>query len=114
MVNQQRLVGRSGTAFSITAGRGARMGLEAFVDSRGLEVRVVEHDEASFQQYLERYVLREHKRGRPLKEILEDPYIRGWSTPYERARLLERPRIVEAIGEHAVADLRRTVAASGS
>ncbi len=66
------------------------------------------------EQYLERYVLREHKRGRPLKEILEDPYIRGWSTPYERARLLERPRIVEAIGEHAVADLRRTVAASGS
>jgi hypothetical protein len=63
------------------------------------------------EQYLERYVLREHKRGRPLKEILEDPYIRGWSTPYERARLLERPRIVAAIGENAVAELRRTVAA---
>lgn len=66
------------------------------------------------EQYLERYVLREHKRGRPLKEILEDPYIRAWSTSAERRRLLERPAIVAAIGEHVLADLRRTVAVDGS
>jgi hypothetical protein len=63
------------------------------------------------EQYLERYVLREHRKGRALAEILEDPYIRAWSTPEERARLLERPNVVAAIGEQAVADLRTTVRA---
>lgn len=65
------------------------------------------------EQYLERYVLREHRKGRPLAEILEDPYVRAWSTPAERGRLLERPSVVAAIGEHAVAELRATIAAGG-
>jgi hypothetical protein len=65
------------------------------------------------EQYLERYVLREHRKGRALAEILEDPYVRAWSTPTERARLLERPNVIAAIGEHAVADLRATIAAGG-
>jgi hypothetical protein len=65
------------------------------------------------EQYLERYVLREHRRGRPLAEILEDPYVRTWSTAEERARLLERPGVVAAIGEHAIADLKTTIAAGG-
>jgi hypothetical protein len=63
------------------------------------------------EQYLERYVLREHKRGRPFAEILDDPYIRNRSTPEQRARLLELPNVVAAIGEHAVADLRAALAA---
>jgi hypothetical protein len=58
------------------------------------------------EHYLERYVLREHKRGRPFAEILEDAYIRNRSTPAERARLLDRPGVVAAIGEHALAELR--------
>lgn len=66
------------------------------------------------EQYLERHVLREHRKGRPLVEILEDPYVRAWSTPEERARLLERPNVVAAIGEHALADLRAAIAAGGS
>jgi len=65
------------------------------------------------EQYLERYVLREHRKGRPLAEILEDPYVRAWSTPGERGRLLERPGVVAAIGEHAVAELRATIGAGG-
>jgi hypothetical protein len=65
------------------------------------------------EQYLERYVLREHRKGRALAEILEDPYLRAWSTPAERARLLERPNVVAAIGDQAIADLRRTIAAGG-
>jgi hypothetical protein len=60
-------------------------------------------------QYLEQYVLREYRKGRPLDEILEDPYVRGWSTPEERARLLARPNVVAAIGEHASDDLRATL-----
>jgi hypothetical protein len=66
------------------------------------------------EQYVERYVLREHRRGRPLAEILEDPYVRAWSTPEERARLLARPRVVAAVGDQAIADLRAAVASVGS
>lgn len=63
------------------------------------------------EQYLERYVLREHRKGRPLSEVLEDPYVQAWSTPEERARLLERPSVVAAVGENVLADLRAAVAA---
>jgi len=66
------------------------------------------------EQYLERYVLREHKRGRAVAEILDDPYVRNRSSVEERARLLERPHVVAAMGEHAVADLRATLAARGA
>ena len=60
------------------------------------------------EQHLERYVLREHKRGRSLAEILDDPYVRGWFTSAERTRLLQRPEVVAALGEHALAELRLT------
>ena len=62
------------------------------------------------EQYLERYLLREHKKGRAVAEILDDPYVRAWSTPQERARLLERPNVIAAVGEHTIADLRAAVA----
>ena len=65
------------------------------------------------EQYVERYVLREHRKGRPFVEILEDPYVRAWSTPEERARLLERPSVVEAVGEQAIGDLRAALAGMG-
>jgi hypothetical protein len=64
------------------------------------------------ENFLARYVLREHARGRPLAEILEDPYVRNRSTPEERARLLDLPEVVAALGEHALAELRRTVRAA--
>jgi hypothetical protein len=44
------------------------------------------------------YVIREHTRGRTLAEILEDPYVRNRSTDQQRARLLERPDVIRAIG----------------
>lgn len=62
------------------------------------------------EQYVERYLLREHKKGRPFVEILGDPYVRAWSTPEERARLLERPKIVAAVGEQTLAGLRSALA----
>jgi hypothetical protein len=58
------------------------------------------------EQYLAQYVLREHARGRPLRDVLDDPYVRNRSTPDERARLLEQPEVVAAIGEQAARDLR--------
>jgi len=52
------------------------------------------------------YLLREHARGRSLAEILEDPYVRNRCTPQERDRLLERPEVIRALGEDAVASVR--------
>ncbi len=58
---------------------------------------------------LSAYVVREHGRGRPLAEILDDPYVRNRSTPEERARLLDKPEVIRALGEDAVETARRTI-----
>ena len=57
------------------------------------------------EEYLARYVLREHARGRAFEDILADPYVRNRSTPEERSRLLERPEVVAALGGDAVGEL---------
>ena len=45
------------------------------------------------------YVIREHDRGRPLSEILEDRYVvNRLTSPEQRARLLVRPEIIQAVG----------------
>jgi len=49
------------------------------------------------------YIVREHERGRPLKEILEDPYIRNRCTEQELARILDQPELIHALGESDVA-----------
>jgi hypothetical protein len=48
------------------------------------------------------YVIREHERGRPLGEILDDPYIRNRTTPEQRERILDSPDVIRAIGESVV------------
>jgi hypothetical protein len=48
-------------------------------------------------------VIREHQRGRPLEDILEDPYVRNRAQPQEIARLLDRPEVIRAVGEGTVA-----------
>ena len=48
------------------------------------------------------YVIREHERGRALGEILDDPYIKNRTTPNERARLLDRPEVIRALGQDTV------------
>ena len=44
------------------------------------------------------YVLREHHRGRSLEEILDDPFVRNRATDEQRARLLDNPEVVRALG----------------
>lgn len=51
---------------------------------------------------LAQYVIREHGRGRSLEEILEDRYLQNRTTPSQRARLLDRPEVVRALGEDTV------------
>jgi hypothetical protein len=60
----------------------------------------------SVEDRLAAYVIREHERGRPLAEILEDPYVQNRTTPQQRARLFDRPEIIHALGESAIAEAR--------
>ena len=55
------------------------------------------------------YVIREHERGRSLEEILNDRYILNRTTPQQRARLLDRPEVIRALGEDAVEAGRRNI-----
>jgi hypothetical protein len=58
---------------------------------------------------LSAYVIREHGRGRPLAEILEDPYIRNRSTPAQRQRILDNPDVIRALGEGTVEEAKQTL-----
>jgi hypothetical protein len=57
------------------------------------------------------YVIREHSRGRALSEILEDRYVQNRLSEQQQRRLLDRPELVHAIGDDAVEQTRRELAA---
>jgi hypothetical protein len=63
---------------------------------------------SSHEERVAAYVIREHERGRPLAEILEDPYVKNRTTPQERERLLDRPELIRAIGDDVIASVRGT------
>ncbi|HEX7084200.1 MAG TPA: hypothetical protein VF186_08820 [Gaiellaceae bacterium] len=52
------------------------------------------------------YVIREHRLGRSLSEILTDPYVTNRCTSEQIDRLLERPELLHALGEDVVAETR--------
>jgi hypothetical protein len=57
------------------------------------------------------YVIREHHRGRPLSEILEDNYVKNRCTKAQIDRLLDRPEIVHAVGSDLVEQTRAATSA---
>jgi hypothetical protein len=57
---------------------------------------------SSVEDRVAAYVIREHERGRKLDEILEDPYVRNRATETQRARILERPEVIEALGRGTI------------
>ena len=61
---------------------------------------------SSAEERVAAYIIREHERGRSLQEILEDPFVRNRLSPQQRARLLDRPDIIHAIGQDTVAAAR--------
>jgi hypothetical protein len=67
---------------------------------------------SSAEEHVARYVIREHDRGRPLPEILEDTYLQNRLTPEQQRRLLDRPEIVGAISRDAIEDAKAAVETS--
>ena len=55
------------------------------------------------EELIAEYIVREHHRGRPLGDILEDPYVTNRCTPDQVRRVFERPELVHAIGDDVVA-----------
>ena len=52
------------------------------------------------------YVIREHKRGRRLAEILDDAYVKNRLTPQQRDRLLDREDVIHAVGHDELEAVR--------
>jgi hypothetical protein len=63
----------------------------------------------SKEESLAAYVVREHKLGRSVEEILNDPYLKNRCTDEQRFRLLERPEVIRAIGEDTAAAAREQI-----
>ncbi len=54
------------------------------------------------EERIAQYVIREHHRGRPLQEILDDHYVTNRLTPEQIKRLLDRPDLLHALGDGLV------------
>lgn len=64
---------------------------------------------SSAEEHVARYVIREHDRGRPLQEILEDRYVQNRLSPEQQRRLLDRPEIVGAISSEKIEAAKASV-----
>jgi len=62
---------------------------------------------SSMEERVSAYVIREHGRGRALSEILEDRYVQNRLSPQQRLRMLDRPELIQALGDETVEDTRR-------
>jgi len=64
---------------------------------------------SSTEERVAAYVIREHGRGRELAQILEDRYVQNRLSPQQRLRLLDRPELIQALGDETVEDTRRNL-----
>ena len=55
------------------------------------------------EELVAEYLVREHRSGRSLNEILDDAYVKNRCTPQQVRRVLERPEVVHALGEDIAA-----------
>jgi hypothetical protein len=49
------------------------------------------------------YIIREHRSGRSLEDILDDAYLKNRTTEEQRLRLLESPEVIRSVGEDTAA-----------
>ena len=64
---------------------------------------------SSKEEALAAYIVREHRLGRSIEEILDDPYLKNRASEEQRRRLLERPEVIHAIGEDTAAMARARI-----
>ena len=64
---------------------------------------------SSKEEALAAYIVREHRLGRSIEEILDDPYLKNRASEEQRRRLLERPEVIHAIGEDTAAMAREHI-----
>jgi hypothetical protein len=55
------------------------------------------------EERMAEYVIREHRRGRPLREILDDNYVTNRCSADQIKRLLDRPEVIHALGDDLIA-----------
>jgi hypothetical protein len=58
------------------------------------------------EERMAEYVIREHHRGRPLEEILQDRYVTNRYSPEQIRRLLDRPEVIHALGDDLITAAR--------
>ncbi len=67
------------------------------------------------EERVAQYVIREHDRGRALSEILDDRYVvNRLQSPAQRARLLDRPEIIQAVGGDMAEAAKASVSGASS
>jgi hypothetical protein len=69
-------------------------------------------ERSSQEDRLAAYVIREHNRGRPLAEILQDRYIVNRTSPSQLQRLLDNPDLVRALGNDTIESVRMTMSST--
>ena len=81
---------------------------------RAMEAAAEDHPEVAMSkdEMLAAYVIREHKQGRTLEDIFDDPYLRNRAGDEQRLRLLERPDVIRAVGEDTAAAAQEYVRGS--
>jgi len=70
---------------------------------RGGEDESQSHASMSKEDSLAAYIVREHRTGRALDDILEDPYLKNRASDEQRLRLLDRADVIRAVGEDTAA-----------
>jgi hypothetical protein len=66
-------------------------------------------ERSSQEDRLAAYVIREHDRGRPIEEILNDRYILNRTSPSQLQRLLDNPDLVRALGNDTIESVRASM-----
>jgi hypothetical protein len=61
------------------------------------------------EERIAQYLVREHHRGRPVHDILEDHYVTNRCTPDQIRRMLERPEVLHALGEDLVLEAKTSL-----
>jgi hypothetical protein len=55
------------------------------------------------EELVAEHVVREHRSGRSLDDILDDAYVKNRCTPEQVRRVLDRPEVVHALGDDIAA-----------